>query len=294
MKALINYLTNRIFLKNLGIAVGILVFFLIFTMTCMRVYTNHNKSYAVLDLYDIPQEEAIRMIEGRGFRYIIFDSIYVPEKEPGVILDQHPRPGFLVKKNRKIFLTINASEPEKIPMPKLVELTFREGKAKLESFGLMLGNLSYKYDLSRNVILEQKVNGNTIEPGDSISKGAYVDLVLGKGLGNEKEMVPNLVGLTVEEAKAVLLDALFSLGYSVPDNTVDESSDSLAPKIFRQKPISDPAVRVPLGSTITVWITKDSTKLSGYNNIKEEDLIWKDDENEEVNDTEIINDNSTF
>lgn len=294
MKTLINYITNRIFLKNLGIAIGILFFFLIFTMTCMRIYTNHNKSYAVQDLYDIPQEEAIRMIEERGFRYIIFDSIYVPEKDPGVILDQHPRPGFLVKKNRKIFLTINASEPEKIPMPKLVELTFREGKAKLESFGLMLGKLSYKYDLSRNVILEQKVNGISIEPGDSISKGTYVDLVLGKGLGNEKEMVPNLIGLSIDEAKAVLLDALFSLGYSVPDNTVNESTDSLAPRIFRQKPISDPNVRVPLGSTITVWITKDSTKLPGHNNTIEEEPIWKDDENNEVDDNEIINNNSTF
>lgn len=294
MKALINYITNRFFLKNLGIAIGILLFFLIFTMTCMRVYTSHNKSYAVQDLNDIPLEEAIRMIEERGFRYVIFDSIYVSEKEPGVILDQHPRPGALVKKNRKIFLTINASEPEKIQMPKLVELTLREGKAKLESFGLMLGNLSYKYDLSRNVILEQKVNGSIIEPGDSVPKGTYIDLVLGKGLGNEKEMVPNLVGLTVEEAKAILSEALFSLGYSVPDNTVEEAADTLAPRIFRQKPVSDPAVRVPLGSTITVWITNDSTKMPGYNKTKEEDLIWNDDNNEEINDAEIIDDNSTF
>ncbi len=281
MKAILNYLKSKNFLKNLGIAIGILLFFLLFTMTCMRVYTGHNRSYAVQDLTDMHLDDAIRVIEERGFRYMVFDSIYVPGKDPGVILDQHPKPGLLVKKNRRIFLTINASQPEKIQMPKLVELTYREGKAKLESFGLMLGNLSYKYDLSRNVILEQKVNGHPIEPGDSVSKGTFIDLVLGKGLGNEKDMVPNLIGLTIEEAKNVLSDALFSLGYSVSDNTVDTETDTLSPKIFRQKPVSDPGVVVPLGSTITVWITNDSTKLPGYKSNDDEDLILNDSDNED-------------
>ncbi len=290
MKALINYIKSKFFLKNLAVAIGIILFFLIFAMTCMRVYTHHNRSYAVLDLTDIALNDAIRMIEERGFRYVIFDSIYVPEKEPGVILDQHPRPGFLVKGNRKIFLTINASEPEKILMPKLVELTLREGKAKLESFGLMLGSLSYKYDLSKNVILDQKINGKPIEPGDSVSKGTFIDLVLGKGLGNEREMVPNLVGLTVEEAKAVLSEALFSLGYSVSDNTINEETDTIAPIIFRQKPVSNPSVLVPLGSTITVWTTNDSTKLQGPPGDKEEELIWNEDEN----DAENNNNNNTY
>lgn len=261
MKAIIQFILSKVFLKQILIAFGILILFLIFTLTCMRVYTHHGKSYAVNDFIDMPLDEVIPIIEERGFRHEIFDSIYVHEKDPGVIIDQHPKPGFLVKENRKIFLTINASAPEKIQMPKLVELTLREGKAKLESFGLMMGKLSYKYDLSRNVILEQKVNGNPIEPGDSISKGTYVDLVLGKGLGNEREMVPDLIGLTEEEARVILADALFSLGYTVSDESVGNENDTLIPMIFRQKPVSDPGVRVPLGSTITVWVTNDSTKL---------------------------------
>jgi beta-lactam-binding protein with PASTA domain len=242
----------------------------------MRVYTSHGKSYAVNDFIDMPLDEVIPIIEERGFRYEIFDSIYVQEKEAGIIIDQHPKPGFLVKKNRKMFLTINASAPEKIQMPKLVELTLREGKAKLESFGLMMGKLSYKYDLSRNVILEQKVNGKLIEPGDSVSKGTYIDLVLGKGLGNEREMVPDLIGLTEEEAKVILADALFSLGYTVSDESVGKENDTILPKIFRQKPVSDPGVMVPLGSTITVWVTNDSTKLPAEE--IEEDLIINFDE----------------
>ncbi len=282
MKAILNFIFSKVFLKNVGIALGILLFFFLFTFSCMRIYTGHNRSYAVNDFIDMPLEKAIPIVENRNFRYEIFDSLYVPEKEPGQIIDQHPKPGKLVKKNRKIFFTINSSAPEKIAMPRLEELTLREGKAKLESFGLMLGELSYRYDLSRNVILEQRVNGKVIEPGDSIRKGTYIDLVLGKGLGHEKAKVPDLIGLTEEEAKILLADALFSLGYTVPDASVDPTNDTLLPKIFRQKPVSDASVLVPLGSTITIWVTNDSTKLPMVE--QPEELLFPKDDDEETTD----------
>ena len=286
MKAILNYILSKVFLKSLAIAVGILLVFLLFTFSCMRIYTGHNKSYAVNDFIDMPLEKVIPLVEERNFRYEIFDSLYVPEKEPGVVIDQHPKPGMLVKKNRKIFFTINSSAPDKIAMPRLVELTLRAGKAKLESFGLMLGEISYRYDLSRNVILEQRVNGKVIEPGDSIRKGTYIDLVLGKGLGNQRAMVPDLIGLTEEEAKIILADALFSLGYSVPDVSIDplNETDTLLPKIFRQKPISDETVLVPLGSTITVWVTNDSTKLPMEEQPEETILNFDDEENTDDSD----------
>ncbi len=282
MKAILNFIFSKVFLKNVGIAFGILLFFFLFTFLFMRIYTGHNRSYAVNDFIDMPLEKAIPIVKNRNFRYEIFDSLYVPEKEPGQIIDQHPKPGKLVKKNRKIFFTINSSAPEKIAMPRLEELTLREGKAKLESFGLMLGELSYRYDLSRNVILEQRVNGKVIEPGDSIRKGTYIDLVLGKGLGHEKAKVPDLIGLTEEEAKILLADALFSLGYTVPDASVDPTNDTLLPKIFRQKPVSDASVLVPLGSTITIWVTNDSTKLPMVE--QPEELLFPKDDDEETTD----------
>ena len=81
-------------------------------------------------------DEAIDLIERKNFRHEIFDSQYVAEKPAGTILDQHPSAGFLVKKNRKISLTINASNPGELEMPNLVGITLREARIKLEGYGL--------------------------------------------------------------------------------------------------------------------------------------------------------------
>lgn len=291
MDELKEYLKSKIFRKSLAYAFGVLVVILIFTSTCTRVYTLHNRSLAVPEFTNMPLDEAVKVIKKKKLRYEIFDSIFVIGKAPGTIIDQHPKPGFLVKKRRTIFLTINASAPEKIVMPNLVGITLREGKARLESYGLMLGILSYRYDISKNVILEQRTTGKIIHPGDSIPKGSFIDLVLGKGLGNESQVVPDLTGLTIEQAKLKLAEAMFSLGATVPDGSFNINDKTIVPVIYKQKPVSDAGIVVPLGSTITVWISADSLKINGGGD--EGDPYILDEMNNDETDSSIYNDSYT-
>ncbi len=286
MKAFLNYLLSRTFLRNLLYALGIGLFMAIFTFSCVRIYTNHGKSCAVPDFSDMHIEDARSLVKEKKFRCDVADSLYVATKDPGVVLEQHPKAGSLVKKNRRIFFTLNASGPEKIPMPDLVGITLREGKARLVSSGLVLGRLYYRFDISKNVILEQKLEGEVIEAGDSIAKGTSINLVLGKGLGNDRQMVPDLIGLTEEEAKSKVVNNMFSIGAVVADGTVDEENDTIPPKIFRQRPESDPGVLIPLGSTISIWVTQDSMKLPQPEMPGDgEEMVWPDVENENEKDT---------
>lgn len=266
-------------------ALGIILVFVIFTMSCIRVYTHHGRAHAVPDFNDMSLNEAIELIEDKNFRYEIFDSQYVADKEAGTILDQHPSPGFLVKKNRKVFLTINASNPGMIEMPNLVGITLREARIKIEGYGLKLGGLFYRYDISENVILEQQVDGRKIEPGDTIIKGSNINLVLGKGLANVRRQVPNLTGLSLEQAEIIATDATFNIGAVIEDNTITEASDSLTPIIFKQKPESHPEILRPLGSTISLFVTIDSTKVPGYTPKEPNDYLLDDINNANETDT---------
>lgn len=285
MSNIFNYFVSRTFWRHVSIALAIGIFFLLLTFSCIRVYTSHGRAYAVPDYTDMSIEEVVKNVEKKHFRYAISDSLYVAAKSPGAVLDQHPKPGVFVKKNRRIYFTINASGPESISMPNFVGITLREVKARIISFGLLVGELSYRFDISKNVVLEQRVDGNIIEPGASIPKGTTIDLVLGKGLGNERALVPNLLGLTLDEAKDKVATVMFNIGAVVPDGTVDEENDSLPARIFRQRPAGN-GVHVPLGSTITVWTTIDSTKLPGYSVKEEEDeIIWPDLDDENEKDT---------
>ena len=64
-------------------------------------------------------------------------------------------------------------------MPDLVNLSLRQAKAKLESSGLKMGELTYTPDIAKNAVLKQFARGVEIEKGTSIVKGATIDLEMG-------------------------------------------------------------------------------------------------------------------
>jgi eukaryotic-like serine/threonine-protein kinase len=290
MKLSGSFINSRTFRRNLVYALGITLVFLFFAAFCVRIYTHHGRSYAVPDFRNMSLEDAIELIENKNFRYEIFDSNYNVDKAAGTILDQHPVEGMLVKKNRKIFLTINSSSPGSIEMPNLVGITLREARIKIEAYGLKIGKMFYRYDISENVILEQQHNGRRIEAKDTIVKGSAIDLVLGKGLANTRRMVPNLIGMTIAEAELAAIDATFNIGAIIEDNSIAEASGSSTPFIFKQKPESNPEILRPLGSTISLYVTLDSTKLTGYNSTDDPDYIWNElNENNEADTSNTIN-----
>jgi beta-lactam-binding protein with PASTA domain len=274
MKLFSKYFFTRSFWHSMLYALGIVLIIFILTVSFLRIYTHHGNSYAVPDFTDMPLSDAIRLIEDRNLRYEIFDSLYFANKEPGTILEQHPVSGALVKKNRKVFLTINSTSPGEIEMPNLIGITLREARVKLSGYGLKVGKLYYRYDISVNIVLEQKLNGKILQPGDSLSKGSEIDLILGKGLANKTRMVPELIGMTVKEASLAAEDATFNIGAVIEDNSLTDAPDSLTPFVFKQKPESNPEILRPLGSTISLYVTLDSTKLPGYQAIENPDLIW--------------------
>jgi beta-lactam-binding protein with PASTA domain len=259
MKNIIQYINERIILKNILLALLILFVGTFFIMQVLKIVTRHNHNLSVPDFSGLTLQEAIEAADRRDLRIEVFDSVFLSDKEKGTVVEQHPRAGFMVKKNRKIFLTMNAMNPERVAMPDLVDLTFIQARAKLESFGLKIGRISYEPDIAQNLVLAQRMNGHNLAPGDSVVKGAKIDLVLGKGLSDEEAGVPNLVGLSLEEANILASERFLSIGAAVHDQSVVSNDDEQKAKVFRQKP--EPGMSLPMGSAIDVWLTLDSTKV---------------------------------
>jgi len=266
IRNLIRYIEERIVLRNLVLALLILIFGTTIIMQILKIYTRHNHDLSVPDFSGLSLTEALDIAHERDLRIEVFDSVFLVDFERGTVVEQHPGAGFKVKKNRKIFLTMNAMNPEKVVMPDLVDLTFRQATAKLESFGLKVGKISYEPHMAINVVLAQRRNGRELMPGDSVNKGARVDLILGKGLSDEQAYVPSLVGMKLEEARILASDRFLSVGAAVHDQTILSPEDELNAIIFKQKPETGSGVTLPMGSAIDVWITLDSTKIPAFRN----------------------------
>jgi beta-lactam-binding protein with PASTA domain len=148
-----------------------------------------------------------------------------------------------------------------VAMPDLVDLPLRQAIALIESSGLTIGKLIYKPDLSVDVVLSQLHNAKEIAPKDSLQKESMIDLVLGKGLSNQRTPVPNLIGMNLDPATDRILGTSLNLGTFIYDNTIRTADDTLNAFVYKQNPESKEDATLQIGSSIYLWLTVDSLKL---------------------------------
>lgn len=101
-------------------------------------------------------------------------------------------------------ITVNAVTPLRVPMPNLLSLSYKSAEMLLKNNKMFVGDTTYVPDIARGAIKEQKYQGKPIRPGEMIPQGSKIDLVIGNGLGNTDLNVPDLVHMTVDEARAIL------------------------------------------------------------------------------------------
>jgi eukaryotic-like serine/threonine-protein kinase len=256
-----NFILSKFFLKNLGYATIIAVGGVLILLIWMNFYTRHGQARPVPNFVGLTMEQTIKLAKKSRLRYQIIDSIYTTAVPRGCIAEQNPKPGFKVKKWRNVVLTINAFHPEMVAMPNLVNLPLRQAKALVESSGLEIGQLKYRPDISIDVVINQQYDGKDIREGDSIQKESVVDLILGKGLSNQRTSVPNLLGMKLEPAKNKILISSLNLGTFVYDNSITNEADTINAFVYKQIPEFKDDATLQLGSNVYLWLTTDPAKL---------------------------------
>lgn len=256
------FLTSRTFFANLALAIAI-VFVLIFgTLKGLNRYTNHGISYPVPNLTGLKINEASESAQANKLTVQIIDSVYNKKFAPGTIVDQQPTANSKVKENRTIFLTINSMEPEKVTLPKLTDISFRQAQVLIESSGLFIENISYQPSEYNDLVLDVLQDSISIQEGDKIIKGSNIDLIIGRNKGNLKTPLPNLTGFVINDAQITLTDSKLNQGVLIFDNSVINAEDSLNAKIWKQLPDPKYVSTVDLGSSVDLWLTTDTVKIN--------------------------------
>ncbi len=255
------FLLSKTFLKHLTYAVLLTVALVLITLLWLRLYTRHGQKRTVPDLYGHTLAECREMVKKNRFVLVVKDSVYTHEVPPGTVVEQNPKAGYQVKKGRKIFLIVNAVNPEVTEVPYVVGYTLRQAKALLEASGFRIGRLTYVPDVGINNVLREMVDTVELHEGDSLVKGTAVDLVLGKGLSNQRTYLPNFVGMDLRKAQETIISAALNLGTTVYDTTVHNHDDSSRAFVWKQNPVYEEGRRVPIGSPVYLWLTLDSALL---------------------------------
>lgn len=272
--------------KHLGILVGASVVIIIAIFFFLKIYTLHGQGSPVPDFTGLTEQQLQHLIKSQKLRYTIIDSVYIDNAPKGIVVDQTPRAGDHVKKNRNIFFTINAFGEEQIVVPGLTDYSLRNAQEILESYGLRLGELIYIPSEYTNLVLGQHHLGKPIEPGTMLRKGATIDLLVGRGLSNETTAVPNLIGMKLTEAKSVAQSVYLNLGATVFADSIETAIDSLNAFIWRQNPPSHRGYVLNLGASIDVWLSTDHALHPDTIKARESDLdpLINDEEESENTD----------
>lgn len=227
------FITHRPLWLNMltGVLLAVAVLFIfIFSLNWL---THHNEAKSVPSVAGKSFAEAEKILEDAGFEVEIQDSIYVDTVKPLKVLRQVPDADDLVKVNRKVYLTINRAVPPQIEMPNLVGFSYRSAEMELKNMGLRVGDTVYRTDFAKNSVLEQRYKGSIIASGTKIQMGSVISFVLGSGVGSEKFVVPQLVGLRFCDAKALIESHGLTMGSVLPDGEVTDTCNAY---IYWQNP----------------------------------------------------------
>jgi beta-lactam-binding protein with PASTA domain len=253
MNRFFSIITSRWFLLNLLAASAVAVLIVGFTYKWLDSYTNHGNTITVPDLSNMTVDRAEQFLKNKSLRIKIADSsVFDLNKLPRTVIEQDPAAGQKVKDNRTIYVSITRSNAPSIKFPDLEDVSLRQAEAILKTYGLVAGKISYKPDLCKNCVLTATVNGRTLKKGDELQKGTTVDLILGDGIGNIRIPVPDLNGLTLEEALFVLKGSGLNIGAIINDKSV---KDSLRAFVVRQVPEALPDAQINQGEAVDVYLS---------------------------------------
>lgn len=262
-------LEENIVVRNVVLAISLIIIVVVLVFWALNLLTRHGQRYTLPDFSGMSIAEAHEVSKELDIEFEITDSLYVTSRPKGSIIEQYPKPGNYVKKGRRVFLTTNAFNPKLVPMPYVAGFSLRQAKNKIVGAGFVIDKITYREDLATFNVLEQQYKGKKVTSTQNIlgESGSGVTLIVGLNPVDPEVAIPNLAGLTVEEAKNRVWESGFNIVVNYDSDVDDKNIDKS--KIYSQSPQA--ARRAMHGRTITINVSSDDKKVSSsINEIKKD------------------------
>ena len=179
---LIRFIYSGVFFKNIFYISCLTILVVLSVFFGLGFVTQHNKYVKVPELFGLNVSKAIETAKNKSLNIKILDSAkFNPNYPPLTVLEQFPNHNKEVKKGRKIYLTLNPVGYKKMKVPNVIQITLRNAETLLNAVGFEVGELIYKDNIGKDMVLEIRHEGKKIEPGHALQKRKKIDLVLGNG-----------------------------------------------------------------------------------------------------------------
>ncbi len=257
---------------NVVLAVVVGVLLLVVLIWWLRGYTQHGVEVEVSDVRGMVVAEAEPVLGAQGLHLVVIDSTYSDKVPFGSIVEQDPKPWSHAKHGRAVYVTINATTKRQVVMPNLQDISYRQAETTLRGLGLEVDTV-YDYEPSafRDLVLDVRIDGESVQPGDKLPVGTTVRLVVGFGKGTQQVEVPVVMGMTLRDARSLLLNRHLTVGAVYYDEPEQEGVEQY---VYSQSPAAGEMLLE--GETVTLRLSKDIEKSarSTSNPETEEDVFF--------------------
>lgn len=225
---------------------AILILFFLLNNLLLPWYVNAGGMVVVPAVIGKKYENARQILDSLGLRSEQPDTMMDNIHPRGVVILQNPAEGGIVKRGRRVYLTISGGEVL-VSVPNIKGRTLRDAKFGLEREGLRLGAIEYQSSdqFPQNTVIEQRV-----AQGSKIRRDQYVSIVLSQGPTTDKVTVPDLNRKNLTEAEKILQ----SLGLRVGNMTYVPSPELLPNTVVQQFPLAGELVAV--GQAVDLFVVQ--------------------------------------
>ncbi|SFW12123.1 PASTA domain-containing protein [Sinomicrobium oceani] len=197
--SIFRFLGSKAFLTQIIIAVVVLGALVLLVLQWLKITTNHGEFVTVPDLSKKTLNEVKGTLDNADLRFEVLDSAnFNPGYPRYSVIEQEPLGGSTVKRNRKIYLTINPSGYREVSVPNIIQVTRRNAESMLRAVGLEVGRVEYIDEIGKDMVYYIQYQGKKIAPGEKYPKTTKIDLVCGNG--GEEERKKEEAAKAAEEA----------------------------------------------------------------------------------------------
>jgi serine/threonine-protein kinase len=193
------------------LVIGIVAMFLLLVLldkVLMPWYVKLGAVETVPNVVGISFADAQKRLQKLGFEVKKGEPRFDDRYPAGTVVMQLPYGGSQTKQGRRIYLTLSRGT-EVIPVPDLTGMPLREARITLMRNGFDIGEITYEHN---DTIMKDLVYAQSILPKQAARPGAVVDVMISRGPTTRFTMMPNLLSLDIEQARARLENAGMVLG----------------------------------------------------------------------------------
>ncbi len=180
----------KVFVLNIIAMAAVAIGLSLLVLGWLDSYTLHGKVIEVPALGGVHIDQAAELLRTNNLDFEVIDYKYKKNARENEVVEQHPLAGSMVKKGRKIQLTLSSSNEPMQPLPDIIDnCSLREAEARLLAAGFNLSTgvrISGEADWVYSVIM----GNDTLENGAKVPMGATLTLVVGNGEESIKETEP--------------------------------------------------------------------------------------------------------